>query len=170
MASGKTHDWVTHLMVIPTLIVAYSVFECSFDQSVLIASGMWLGGIFLSPDLDTRSTPFYRWGPFRFIWWPYQWAVKHRSSLSHGLFVAPFFRLLYLTSACIVIYYAILWGIQKHGLFLDINARASIIHFFKWHPERFIYLGIGIWLGSLFHVILDVISSNLPFKRFKPFR
>lgn len=161
MASGKVHDWVTHVMVIPTIIAAYAIFEFNFWDSIIIACGMWFGGIFLSPDLDIVSGPFYRWGPFRFIWLPYQWVAKHRSTLSHGIIFAPFIRLVYLTAICILVYFWGLESLQHHGWFLDVSAKYSFIRWFKANTHNFIVFGIGIWLGSFFHVVMDILSSTM---------
>lgn len=170
MASGKTHDVVTYFLLLPTLLFCQGYYKwdqvgvglgLGWGQSVLITVGVWFGGIFLSPDLDIKSRPFYRWGPFRFIWWPYQWAIKHRSSASHGLLFAPLFRLVYLSALCIIAYQ----GLYNYLIINPGNgAKREILNFFRHHSDELVLLGIGICLGSLFHVILDTLSSG-----FRPF-
>jgi uncharacterized metal-binding protein len=44
------------------------------------------GTLFLSPDLDINSTPYKRWGIFRFLWWPYKVLFKHRGLSHHPIF------------------------------------------------------------------------------------
>ena len=55
-----------------------------------------VGGLWLSPDLDTRSNPTRRWGPLRLLWWPYRRLLRHRSLLSHSPLLGTAGRLLYL--------------------------------------------------------------------------
>jgi uncharacterized metal-binding protein len=159
MASGKAHDRIAYLVLLPVFLLAYAYFMLGLYLSCLVVIGAWFGGIYLSPDLDTRSRPFYRWGLFRFIWWPYQWAIKHRSSLSHGLFVAPVFRLIYFSAILILIYFA--WQLMVMEI-TDIQAiRNDVNAVLLNHSRDFLYLGIGVWIGSLFHVGVDAISSFL---------
>ena len=42
-----------------------------------------VGGLWLSPDLDTRSRPSKRWGWLAVLWWPYRRLVRHRGWMSH---------------------------------------------------------------------------------------
>ena len=52
-------------------------------------------GLMLSPDLDLESGPYHRWGPLRYLWWPYKSVIPHRSPLSHSLVVGPTLRIVY---------------------------------------------------------------------------
>ncbi len=61
MAAGKTHDWVTYVLILPTVWVGYGQFGVPIYEAVLIGLGVWIGGIYVSPDLDTRSRPIYGW-------------------------------------------------------------------------------------------------------------
>lgn len=64
----------------------------------LVSAGILFGALWLSPDLDLDySRPYRRWGPLRFIWWPYAQVFSHRG-LSHHWFVGPASRLLYLAA------------------------------------------------------------------------
>jgi hypothetical protein len=40
-----------------------------------------VGGLWLSPDLDTHSNATRRWGPLRGLWFPYRQLIRHRSLL-----------------------------------------------------------------------------------------
>ena len=51
----------------------------------------------LGPDLDIHSIQYRRWGPLRWIWLPYQKALKHRSQLSHGPIIGTAVRVMYLS-------------------------------------------------------------------------
>ena len=59
-----------------------------------------VGGLWLSPDLDTRSNPSRRWGPLRILWWPYRRLLRHRSLISHSPLIGTTGRLAYL--GCVV--------------------------------------------------------------------
>jgi uncharacterized metal-binding protein len=53
---------------------------------VMIAAGaMLLGDLFLSPDLDHPAgyRALWRRGPWRWLWYPYSRAFRHRSPFSH---------------------------------------------------------------------------------------
>ncbi|HEY9687205.1 MAG TPA: metal-binding protein [Coleofasciculaceae cyanobacterium] len=161
MASGKTHEWVTVGFLPPVLMACRWGLHLDWPAVAMITVGTWVGGFLLSPDLDTRSRPFYRWGVFRFIWWPYQWVAKHRSGLSHGVILAPWLRLLYLSAVLIAIYTGLyLYLAQAAGLSADLHTpRQTILTFLKTHLHDFLLLGAGIWLGSLIHIILDRLSD-----------
>jgi uncharacterized metal-binding protein len=163
MASGKVHDWVT-LAAMPALFfLNFQYFHWPWPACTMAALGIWIGGSLLSPDLDTRSRPYYRWGIFRFIWWPYQWTIRHRSSASHGLLFAPVFRLLYL-SAVLILFYTGFYSLLAHysGLSASLQKpRLEILEFIRTHLHELIWLGVGVWIGGLLHTALDFLSSAL---------
>jgi uncharacterized metal-binding protein len=165
MAMGKTHDWVTLACLPSVWLVCRMGFHLSWHLCTLVTLGTYIGGFWLSPDLDTRSRPFYRWGIFRFIWWPYQWVAKHRSGLSHGILLASWLRLLYLSAILIVIYSGTYLYIARLA---NIKAQApnrDILLFLNNHLHDILWLGLGIWIGSLIHIVLDHLSSAIPKKR-----
>lgn len=159
MATGKTHDWFTWAMAPPIWAMARFGLHLPNSACLLIFIGTLTGGLLLSPDLDTRSRPFYRWGLFRFIWWPYQWMTRHRSPLSHGVLLASWLRLLYLSAVLSLIYYAT--SIATSRLF-KIKPHApgpEILAFFQNNLHSILWLGVGLWVGALLHIILDYFSS-----------
>jgi uncharacterized metal-binding protein len=161
MAPGKTHEWVTVGFLPPILIACRWGLHLDWPAVAMITVGTWVGGFLLSPDLDTRSRPFYRWGWFRFIWWPYQWVAKHRSGLSHGVFLAPWLRLLYLSAMISLLYFGLYaWLMHTTGHPADFSTpRKTILIFLNQHLEDILLLGAGIWLGSLIHVVMDRLSD-----------
>lgn len=161
MATGKTHEWVTLWLLPPIFWVSWQVAHADFYSSSLVTAGTWVGGFLLSPDLDTKSRPFYRWGPLRFVWWPYQWAIRHRSPFSHGIGFAPWFRLFYISAVMVLLYFGLMWGLARmSGLpFSVAPIRQSILSFVNQHLNQILLLGLGVWLGSLAHVLLDWLSS-----------
>jgi len=95
LASGRDHDRGTWLLALPFGLLWWPWLGGS---GLLTASlAFLLGGLWLSPDLDTRSRPSCRWGPLRLLWWPYRRCLSHRSLLSHGPLLGTAGRLLYLS-------------------------------------------------------------------------
>ncbi len=69
MASGKNHD---RSILFATPIIGIIGVSYSLELGIVIASAHFLGGYWLSPDLDINSRPFQRWGVLKIIWIPYQ--------------------------------------------------------------------------------------------------
>jgi uncharacterized metal-binding protein len=161
MPSGKTHDWVTLVLLPAVFVVGRNYLHWGWTDCVLLTLGTWVGGSLLSPDLDTRSRPFYRWGIFRFIWWPYQWSIRHRASASHGLILAPWFRLLYLSAVLVLLYTGVmLYLAHAAGLPGNIGKpRADILRFLHVHLHDILVLGCGVWMGGVLHSLLDYTVS-----------
>jgi uncharacterized metal-binding protein len=159
MASGKTHDWMTLALLPSVWLICRWKFNLALPESILIVAGTFIGGFFLSPDLDIRSRPFYRWGLLRFIWWPYQWAIRHRSSLSHGIFLASWLRLLYLTGILTILYAIFSIGLQQLGWWPVTHPLREARQFIQGHLHHLLWLGVGLWIGALIHILLDWFSS-----------
>lgn len=161
MPSGKTHDRITWFAALPTVGVAWGVTHSGLD-ALLSALGLVFAGLMFGPDLDLKSRQYYRWGPFRWIWWPYQRCFKHRSAFTHGLILGLPVRLLYVTGLCV----------------LAGGVMARVGHPLPWHrwaealatsPPK--TLGpaagsclAGLWLGGALHTFADRVVSG--FKRF----
>ena len=75
------------------LMVAWPL---GLSAGVITAAAFLVGGLWLSPDLDTRSNALHRWGPLGGIWWPYRRLIRHRSIWSHGPLIGTATRLLLL--------------------------------------------------------------------------
>ena len=96
MASGQQHDRATWLLALPFGLLWAPWLGLG---GVLTAGLAFLvGGLWLSPDLDTRSNPSRRWGPLRLLWWPYRHLLRHRSLLSHSPLMGSAGRLIYLAA------------------------------------------------------------------------
>ena len=72
------------------LVVAWPL---GLSAGVITAAAFLMGGLWLSPDLDTRSNALHRWGPLGGIWWPYRRLIRHRSIWSHGPLIGTATRL-----------------------------------------------------------------------------
>ena len=93
MASGSSHDRGTWILAVPFGLLCWPVL--GWIGSATAAFAFLIGGLLLSPDLDTRSRPTQRWGLFQLLWWPYRRLLRHRSVLSHGPFLGTLGRLAY---------------------------------------------------------------------------
>jgi uncharacterized metal-binding protein len=94
MASGRSHDRATTGLALPFGLLCWPV----LGATAALAAGLafLVGGLWLSPDLDTRSNASRRWGPLAVLWWPYRRVLSHRSALSHTPLLGSAGRLLYL--------------------------------------------------------------------------
>ncbi|MBM5822116.1 MAG: hypothetical protein FJ082_06555 [Cyanobacteria bacterium K_Offshore_surface_m2_011] len=96
MASGRRHDRATGWLALPFGLLWGPALG---PAGVAVATGAFLvGGLWLSPDLDTRSNATRRWGPLRLLWWPYRRLLSHRSLLSHSPLLGTSLRLLWLAA------------------------------------------------------------------------
>jgi uncharacterized metal-binding protein len=94
MASGRSHDRATSLLALPFGLLWWPLLGW---MGSAVASGAFLiGGLWLSPDLDTQSRATRRWGPIALLWWPYRRWLPHRSVISHSPLLGSAGRLLYL--------------------------------------------------------------------------
>ncbi len=157
MPSGRTHDAVTFLLAAP---MAYAAWGVAADPvgAVVTAVSFTFAGLMFAGDLDTKSVQYYRWGPLRWIWAPYQWIVPHRSPLSHGLVVGPFVRLLYLTGlalgAVALSRLATTGALPPWGHLLDVFAGWTLLvddGAWPYVP----YLMAGLWVGGASHSLAD---------------
>ena len=96
MASGRAHDRATWLLALPFGLLWWPWLGPGGAGCGGLA--FLVGGLWLSPDLDTRSNPTRRWGPLRLLWWPYRRLLSHRSLLSHSPLLGTAGRLLYLAA------------------------------------------------------------------------
>ena len=149
MSSGRDHEKATLLLCIPfglllTLMsgIAHGAIGCiSFA----------IGGLWISPDLDTHSLALKRWGILQWIWGPYRKIISHRSILSHGPFIGTALRLCYL----------LFWGslivliINQIGGTSISPAALSLIYLIKLYPQAFLILIFSIEASAWLHLIQD---------------
>lgn len=95
MPSGRTHDRITYLSTLPALMATHALLG-AWEPALWVAGGLLFGGLMFGPDLDVKSVQYYRWGPLRWIWWPYQRLFRHRSPWTHGLLGGLLVRVVYL--------------------------------------------------------------------------
>jgi len=97
MASGRSHDRATGLLALPFGLLWWPLLGAM--GTVVAAAAFLIGGLWLSPDLDTPSRALARWGPLQVLWWPYRRLLRHRSLLSHSPLIGTGGRLVYLLAA-----------------------------------------------------------------------
>ena len=100
MASGREHEKSILFWSVPYGLVIATFL--GFKIGAIAFGAFLIGGLWLSPDLDTNSLALNRWGPFRIIWWPYKTLFKHRSFFSHGLIIGSLLRVFYLLNLLIL--------------------------------------------------------------------
>jgi uncharacterized metal-binding protein len=139
------------------------------DLAFWVSGGFLFSGLIFGPDLDLYSFHYKRWGKLRWLWRPYQQAIKHRSIWSHGPIVGTIGRIFYLS----------LW-LGLAGLFyLAINQLAGgktytgkqlidiVTHSIDTNLPVYLALFCGLELGAMSHYVSDWLVST--FKR-SPFR
>ncbi len=96
LPSGRTHDRVT-LWSLPFIAGGTLFITARADLAFWVSGGFLVSGLIFGPDLDLYSFHYKRWGKLRWLWKPYQKAIKHRSIWSHGPIVGTVGRILYLS-------------------------------------------------------------------------
>jgi uncharacterized metal-binding protein len=160
MASGRSHDRATGLLALPFGLLWWPLLGV---MGTVVASGAFLiGGLWLSPDLDTRSNATRRWGPLRLLWWPYRRLLPHRSILSHSPVLGTAGRLLYM-GVLVMFISLLLMPYGSPGPDQLINALQQ-----NWLNQRPLIVAAlaGLEMSSWLHLLQD--GDPLPRFRFKP--
>ncbi len=146
MASGRNHDRA--ILFATPIVLAVGSYQFGLEVGVIAAASHFLGGYWLSPDLDIKSAPFLRWGILRFIWLPYQRFIPHRSPLSHAPVLGSVIRLLYLAVCLLPVWLTFpgLSQVQWSGV--------------NW--SKAIAFLAGVELSALNHLFLDGLLLPLP--------
>lgn len=166
MPSGRTHDIITFALV-PPVFAGAQLYWGDWLVSLLATVAMVFAGLMFGPDLDLHSKQYKRWGPLRFIWFPYMVAIGHRSRLSHGLLLGTLFRILYFIAVFALLSSAALYVRQRylHGRQTSWSAafeRVSLDLGTFWNrtdKQYFKAAFAGLWLGAAAHTVSDVVWS-----------
>lgn len=162
MASGKNHDKGV-ILVTPVVFGVTALVTRDLALSIGVSSAHLLGGLFLSPDLDCPSRPYYRWGILRCMWAPYQ-LIPHRHFLSHGVIVGSCTRLIYL----LVIVFGLLLAVDTYSAHINIDWNIVKMFTVKQENRRLlIWLFAGVEVSAWVHLFLDNIFGLLPHKVYK---
>ena len=147
MASGKNHD--RSILLTTPVILAAAIASGHAEVGLIATASYYLGGLYLSPDLDLVSRPFKRWGLLRWLWLPYQRLIpRHRHWLSHGPVIGSAVRLVYLAAwlSPLLVLFPGLQRVQWVGVTLP-----NVVGFL-----------VGVELSALNHLLLDGLLIPLP--------
>jgi uncharacterized metal-binding protein len=139
------------------------------DLAFWVSGGFLVSGLIFGPDLDLYSIHYKRWGKLRWLWQPYQQALKHRSIWSHGPIIGTIGRIMYLSLWVGLV--GLFWlgisqfiGIKTYtGQQLFAICQQSIAK----NSAVYIALFCGLELGAMSHYMSDWLVST--YKR-SPFR
>ncbi len=160
MPRARTHDAITLALAPPTFLMTHAL-TGSYDLAWLATLATLFSGLMFNPDLDVRSTPYARWGLLRFLWWPYQVLIRHRSRLSHGLLLGTLVRTLYLALVLVLMGAGgiLLWhGIHgRPGSGESMRAVLALLKQTLLSVEKRYWLALffGLWWGSAAHTLAD---------------
>lgn len=166
MPSGKVHDQITVAAAAVSVPAYWQLAPAPTGDvtgGAILAVGTLFSGLMLSPDLDLDSSIYRRWGPLRFLWWPYQKAIPHRSKLSHSFLLGPLLRLAYLLLISWGLFRIATWAIS-FAVPMDRNGLSQqgfdvALDYFSRHPHHAQMLLLGLFLGPALHVAADLIVS-----------
>jgi uncharacterized metal-binding protein len=149
MASGRDHDRITWLLSLPFAALWWP--GLGLAGVAAAGLGFLLGGLWLSPDLDTRSNPTRRWGPLRVLWWPYRRLLPHRSPLSHSPLLGSAGRLAYLAIVSLLLS-GLLAPLGGPSPVAVVRATRAM-----WHEQRQLMLAalVGLEASAWLHLIQD---------------
>jgi uncharacterized metal-binding protein len=165
MPSGKTHDKITVMTAAAAVPIWWLYAPVKNIPAVIVTLAAYLfSGFWLSDDLDTNSIAYQRWGLLRWLWWPYQKLVPHRSWISHGLGVGPLLRVVYFLGMLWLTAKGIFLLLQRAGV--AVNGNALLLnawkHTWSWtlaHPTWALWAAIGLVLGGVTHSLADMLVS-----------
>ncbi|NKB74898.1 MAG: hypothetical protein GKR83_10300 [Synechococcus sp. s2_metabat2_7] len=160
MASGRKHDRATCVLALIYGAIWWPWLGISGAAGS--AAAFLFGGLFLSPDLDINSRPYQRWGVLRWLWWPYQRLIHHRSVLSHSPFLGTAIRLAYLS----LLVAAISWLGSRWGTPSPEQWRSWLQQAWNESSNAILIGLIGLEASAWLHLIQDGDPMpKLPIKR-----
>lgn len=154
------------MLAAPVAALSYVV-TADIAFTVVATVGFLFGGLMFGPDLDTKSTPYARWGLFRILWFPYRSVFKHRSRWSHGLVFGTLFRVVYFSGAItlvgailLVIYSAFSGGgLPQTVEIADVWRRVGSVTRDSSGLLHLLSVFVGMWLGAASHTVTDIAAS-----------
>jgi len=168
MALGRDHDRATLVACIP---FGLSLTPWLGLEAGLLGAGSFLvGGLWLSPDLDTHSKPLHRWGALRWIWWPYRRLIPHRSLLSHGPLIGMALRLLWLLS-CSLLGWLLLRMLLQALLGLSLTSPSELTETLLANalsrPPLVLSMALGLETSVWLHLLMDGDPLPVEWRRWR---
>jgi uncharacterized metal-binding protein len=163
MPSGKNHDKIAVISIIPVFFTGYLLLKFNSVESLILTISVLFSQLMFGPDLDAKSTQYKRWGIIKWIWLPYRKLFRHRSKFSHGLLLGPTLRCIYLLCIALMIFIGINFFVYSY---FDINLAVKMINilktgiFYIQSAKSYIILVIsGLFFGAAIHTLTDKITS-----------
>ena len=149
MASGEDHDKATCFWSLP---FGFGLsFVMGLPSGLLGGLAFVVGGLWLSPDLDTHSKPLKRWGLLQGLWWPYRKLIPHRSLFSHGPLIGTALRLAYLMGWAGLL----LMLLQPLGCPAPMSLVKTLNEQLRLNPQPILAVLLGLEASVWLHLILD---------------
>ena len=149
MGTGIEHEKATKICSLILALMIGLIFD--FKLGFCFGSGFLIGGLWLSPDLDTKSKPIARWGALQIIWWPYRKLIHHRSPLSHGPIIGTGIRIFYL-----LFFTGVIISIGSKFHIIDINdLKQSLSSFTRLYTKEILIFIGAIELSAWLHIMQD---------------
>jgi uncharacterized metal-binding protein len=165
LPSGRTHDRVT-LWSLPLIAGGTLYATARADLAFWVSGGFLFSGLIFGPDLDLYSFHYKRWGMLRWMWRPYQKAIKHRSIWSHGPIIGTIGRILYL-GLWVSLFSLIYLEIAHFAGYKTYTEQQLLTMFQQSIASNYpVYLALfcGLELGAMSHYSSDWLVST--FNRF----
>ncbi|MDD3012819.1 MAG: metal-binding protein [Candidatus Gastranaerophilales bacterium] len=163
MPSGKIHDKIAIISIIPIFFTGYILLNFNFIKCLILTICILFSQLMFGPDLDAKSTQYKRWGLIKWIWLPYRKIFRHRSKFSHGLLLGPALRCIYLVGIILLIFIGINFFIYNYfgtNLALKmINAGKAGISYIQILKPYITLILSGFFIGAAIHTLTDKITS-----------
>lgn len=165
MPPTRTHDFITlggAAVLAPISLLVPS--DNRWLSCTMVTGSHLLSGLLFSNDLDVSGAELHRWGPLRWLWWPYERLIPHRNWLSHGLIIGPLLRLAYFALIVEALVALGTLGAQLAGW--DGLGWLSWWHrlwsnLVLTYPRRFVEFAIGFVLGGASHSFPDWLQTGV---------
>jgi len=175
MPSGKAHDTITLTAAAASgpLWWHFAPEPKDWTAGVVYLGALLFSGLALSPVLDLDSSVYRRWGVFRWLWWPYQRLVRHRSWISHSFLFGPLLRTLYFLAFVFLLFRLSSWVVDYFLVPVDRNGLSrqwahALLHLWHTHPLHCQMLLLGLLLGAALHVSADMAVTAFKRSRRRP--
>ncbi len=137
----KLFNYLVFIAVLSALVYyRWELMRSHFVLMLFFSIGYYIGTAYITPDLDTDSSAYKRWGLLRVLWYPYKVLFKHRQS-SHSILLGAVVRIIYITIIILILYYLLSGTLPSFGHGIDMAA----------------FL-LGIVIANVLHVALDKVA------------
>ena len=104
----------------------------------------------LTPDLDTYSNAYNKWGFLRIFWYPYKKVMPHRSFFTHTIILGDVIRIAYM----LIVFSPFLFLLNVIAL------DGNLIEIAKKHEVEIVTFLMGIVVASTLHIIADKVNTR----------